>query len=291
MRFAFFPGCSAFSSGREYYESFLSISEVLNIELLELPDWNCCGTHVTYLFNKDLAVSLASRNLAITESLNLDLITLCSGCYQSLSRASALVEKDSKLRSDVNKILGDIGFRYEGKIKVRHALDVVVNDIGMDKVSEKVSRPLKGLKVAPYYGCATVRPRYPNSFDDPYNPESLDKLITALGAENIPYPDKVRCCSGNLIMRKEATALEMLKRLLLNAKTAGSQCIVTACPLCHMALDAMQTRVESAFNLNINLPIMYFTQLIGLAYGIEPKKLELNRHVVSPMKLLSSIKT
>ncbi|MFH1328683.1 MAG: CoB--CoM heterodisulfide reductase iron-sulfur subunit B family protein [Candidatus Bathyarchaeota archaeon] len=290
MKFAFYPGCSLLSSGREYYESFMLISKALDIELVELPDWSCCGTHASYIFNKKFAVSLASRNLAIAESLSLDLMTPCSGCYQSLSKASSLLE-DPKLRDEVNNVLSDMGLKYEGKIKIRHALDVIVNDIGINKISEKVSRPLKGLKVAPYYGCATIRPQYPNSFSDPYNPQSLEQLIVALGAESVSYPDKTRCCGGNLIMRKEAVAFEMIKKLLLNAKALGSHCIITPCPLCHMALDVMQTRIESAFKIKIDLPILYFTQLIGLAYGIEPKKLELNRHAVSPMKLLTLTQT
>ena len=292
MKFTYFPGCSAIESSKEYDSSIRAVCVALGIELEEVPDWNCCGADVTFSLDHNLGLTLAGRDLALAESLGRDLMMVaCSGCYQSFSRTVLALDEDSTLRREIVDRLRAVGIPFEGKVKVRHLLDIIVNDVGLEEISKKVSIPLEGLKVAPYYGCAIVRPEFPNSFDNPENPQSLERLITTLGAEPVYYPDRARCCGGALTLRREEFALKASHRLLSDALKAGAQCMVTPCPLCHLNLDLMQPRIEERFNVRINLPILYFTQLMGLAFGIAPKKLGLDKHTVSPEPLLKPLIT
>lgn len=283
------PGCSALSSAKIYDSTFKMASNLLGLELLELPDWNCCGANVVYSFNKNVAVLLAARNLALAEKLGLDLVTICSGCYQTLSRTQTLLNENSELRERANKVLSAFNLHYEEGIRIKHALGVLVNDIGLEKISEKVSTPLANLKVIPYYGCAIVRPVFPNSFDDPYNPVSLDRLIETLGAEAVHFKAKIRCCGGPLLMKKSDIAYEMAKQLLLEMKETGAHCAVTPCPFCHMTLGIMQPLIEARFNVKIDFPILYFTQLMGLAFGFSIKQIGLTKLMTPISGLLSQL--
>lgn len=291
MKYAFFPGCAVHASAKEYGMSCKAISKVLGIELIEIPEWNCCGSiDAIYAHNPVLSISLSARNLSLAEKMGTDVITLCSACFFTLSRANKLMHEDPKLKGQVDNVLGNLKLNYNGEIKVRHFLDVLLNDVGLEKISENVKVPLKELKVAPYYGCLLVRPPEIANFDEPEHPTSMDKLMEVLGATNVNYLDKTRCCGASLIVTKERIALEMTKNLLLTAKNAEADCIVTACPMCHFNLDAMQKDVESTFDVDINLPVLYITQVIGIAFGLNVKELGLNRNCVSPMKLLSKLK-
>jgi heterodisulfide reductase subunit B len=276
MKLTYFPGCSALESSKEYDLSIRAVCEALDVELEEIPDWNCCGADVTFSLDRDLGIEVAARNMALAKGLGRDLIVVgCSGCYQSFSRTVMMLDEDAALRRKTIERLKAVGVPFDGKVKIKHLLDIIVNDIGLEEISKKVAMPLKGLKVAPYYGCAVIRPEFPNSFDDIENPQSLENLINTLGAKPIYYPDKVRCCGGALTLRREEFALKASHQLLSNAKKAGAQCMVTPCPLCHLNLDLMQPRIESKFDIKIDIPILYFTQLMGLAFGIAPKKLGL----------------
>ncbi len=178
---------------------------------------------------------------------------------------------------------------YNGKVKVRHYLDILINDVGLEKISENVKIPLKELKVAPYYGCLLVRPPKITNFDDPEHPKSMDMLIEALGATSVGYMDKVRCCGASLMVTKEHIALEMTKNLLLTAKNADADCLVTPCPMCQFNLDAKQPDIESFYDIEIGLPILYFTQLIGIAYGLSAKELGLKKNIVSAVQLQKQV--
>lgn len=287
MKFAYFPGCAIQSSAQEYGMSCKAISEILGIELLEISDWNCCGSiDAVYSYDPLLAMAVAVRNLSLAETMNMDIVTLCSACFFTLSRANNLLYEEPKLRWKVDTMLNDAGLKYTGKVKVRHYLEVLVNEVGFDEISKHIKVPLKGLRVAPYYGCLLVRPPKISNFDDPEHPQSMDKLVETLGAENVNYIDKTRCCGASLVLTDEKVMMEMVKRLLLNAKNVDADCIITPCPLCHFNLDAKQKDIESFFDVKIDLPILYFTQLIGVAFGLEPKELGLNRNCVSPRQLL-----
>ncbi len=292
MKYAYYPGCSAHTSGKEYDRSFRLISKAIGLDLIEVPDWTCCGSHVTFVFNPTLATVLSARNLALVEKIDssLQVATICSGCYQTLKRSNQLLKSDQEVQAKAKAALEAINLSsYDGNIKVRHVVEVLTTPEQLETISKKMVTPLKGLKVAPYYGCAIVRPKFEDSFDDPEDPQTLDRLVKALGAEPLPYPDKVRCCGGVMILKQEQVGLEMVRRLLVDAKQAGADCIVTPCALCHLNLDIMQPKVERAFKLKIKMPVFFFTQLIGLAMGFKPTELGLDKHIVSPLSLLQKL--
>jgi heterodisulfide reductase subunit B len=290
MKYAYYPGCSAHTSGKEYDKSFRLITKALDIELVDVPDWTCCGSHVTYVFNPTLAASLSARNLALVEKMGegIEVVTICSGCYQTLKRSNELLKHDANIQARVKEALEAVNLSYNANVKIHHALETLTTQEALDTISKRITKPLKGLKVAPYYGCAVVRPKFEDSFDDPENPQSIDRLLKVLGAEPVPYIDKTRCCGGVLIMKQERVCLEMIRRLLANAKQAGAECMVTPCALCHLNLDIMQPKVEQAFKQSFNMPVFFFTQLIGLALGLKPTELGLDKHMVPPISLLQS---
>ncbi|MFQ6065440.1 MAG: CoB--CoM heterodisulfide reductase iron-sulfur subunit B family protein [Candidatus Bathyarchaeia archaeon] len=287
MKYAFYPGCAVHSSSKEYGDSCKAISKVLDIELVEIPDWNCCGAiDAVYSYKPLYSVAIDARNLSLAEKMGMDIVTLCSACYYTLSRTNKLLREDSGLKNKVEEALSSAGLNYNGGVKVRHFLEVLLSDVGLERIGEKVKIPLTTLSVASYYGCFLVRPPDLTSFDDSEHPTSLDELVETLGASKVEYYGKIRCCGASLGITKEEVMLELSKNILLNAKNAGADCMITACPLCHFNLDAKQKDIESKFDLKIDLPILHFTQLIGLAFGIEPKKLGLHRNCVSPKKIL-----
>ena len=290
MKYAYFPGCSIEASAQEYEKSTMAVNKVLGIELIEIPDWNCCGSiDAVHAYNPKLSLSLSARNFSIAEGMNLDIVTLCSACFFTLSRAGKMLNEDSDLKCVVNKIINDAGLKSAGEVKVRHYLDVLVNDVGFEKIAQNVKIPLKGLKVAPYYGCLLVRPPQIKSFDDPEHPKSMDRIVEALGGESMHYNDKTRCCGASLVLTDESVMLEMTKDILLSAKNLAADCIVTPCPMCHFNLDAKQKEIESHYGLRINMPILYFTQLMGMSFGLGSKELGLNRNIVSPSRILEKL--
>jgi heterodisulfide reductase subunit B len=284
--YAYFPGCSS-SEGTAvaYGLSTEAICAPLEIELMELEDWNCCGT-TPYSSTDELAsVAVAARNLALAEKTGLDLVTPCSACYTSLNRANSLISKYPDLRDKVNECLGSVGLEYKGKVRVRHLFEVVYNDIGFNVIKSKVVNPLKNLKVAAYYGCQLVRPE--PGFDNLHNPQSIEEFIVSLGAESTPFLLKDRCCGSSLVIPEVDIALGLINKLLESAAKGGAECIVTVCPLCQTNLDAYQALSNSKFGTRYNLPVLFFTQLLGLALGVEPKALALNKNIVSVDKVLA----
>jgi len=292
MKYAYFPGCAIHSSAKEYAMSANAVNRYLDVELVEIPNWNCCGAiDAVYAYNPLLSISLSARNLALAENMKMDIVTLCSACFFTLSRAHNMLRENVDMKGKVDKIINDARLKYEGRVRIRHYMDILANDVGFDKIRQKVTVPLKGLKVAPYYGCLIVRPTGIQRFDDRENPTSMDKVIEALGAEAVYYPDKTRCCGASLVITDEEVMMEMTKGPLLTAKNAQADCIVTPCPMCHFNLDAKQKDIESRFDLDLAIPVLYITQLIGLAFGLPPKELGLNRNVVSPNKIFEKLKT
>jgi heterodisulfide reductase subunit B2 len=288
MKYAFFPGCSLQSTAKEYEESAKAISKVLNIELVEIPDWNCCGAiDSVYAFKPLYATVLATRNLALAERMQMDLVTPCSGCYFTLANTDKILKEDPETKRKVDEVLRSIESNYNGTVKVRHLADAILSDVGLQIIKENVKVQLRNLKVASYYGCLMVRPPKICKFDNSEHPTRLDDLVEALGASKIDYYGKTRCCGAALGFTDEEIMLKMSKDILISAKDAGANCVVTACSMCHLSLDARQTEIESHFAVKIDLPILHFTQLIGLAFGIEPRQLGLDNNCVSPKKILS----
>lgn len=286
MRYAYYPGCSLHTGAKEFDMSWRAVCEPLGIELVEMPDWSCCGTVHATTVGRVLAVTLAARNLVIAETMGLDIVAPCSGCYKNLRTANEALKDETELKANVNTSLSS---QFQGSIAVRHPLYIIVEDIGLEALTEP-PRPLHGLRVAPYYGCVLTRPALPDPVDGPEDPQGMDRLLETLGAEVVPYhPAKTKCCGGAVLLSHQDVALDLTGELLKEAKDVGAQCLAVACPMCQMALDAYQSQVERRLRESLDLPILYFTQLLGLALGIDERRLGLNRLVVSPGRALAGI--
>ena len=283
--YTYFPGCSASEGGaRAYNWSTRAVSKILDMDLLELEDWNCCGSTPSGSVDELGAFCMAARDLALAEKRGFDMVTPCSDCYLIFNRTNSYLKQYPQLRAKIDEALKAGGLAYHGGVKVRHILDVITNDIGYDAIAAKVKKPLSGLKVAPYYGCQIVRPGF--GFDHPESPQSLDKLVTCLGAEPAFFPLKARCCGGSLIISEEDLALELMHKLLESAASNGAECLVTVCPLCQTNLDAYQSRVNKRYKASYNLPVLFFTQLMGVAFGLGGKDLGLKTSIVPAEKVL-----
>jgi heterodisulfide reductase subunit B len=261
------------------------VSKVLDFALVELEDWNCCGSTPSGAVDELGAYCMAARDLALAEKKGLDMVTPCSACHVIFNRTVTYLNEYPNFRGKVNEALAAGGLEYHGTLKVRHLLDVLTTDIGYDEITAKVKKPLSNLKVAPYYGCQVVRPKF--GFDHPESPQSLDKLIACLGASPVPFPLKARCCGGSLIISEEDVALGLIHKLLESALSNGAECLVTVCPLCQTNLDAYQSRVNKKFKTNYKLPVLFFTQLMGLALGINEKTLGFGTNIVSTSEVLN----
>lgn len=282
--YSYFPGCSLEATAAAYSQSVKAVSGPLELELVELEDWNCCGSTPYGSTNELAAVCIAARNLALAEKTGLDLVTPCSACYTTLQNANHNIQTYPDLKDRVADVLAAAGLEYQGKVRVRHLAEVIFSDIGLEAIESKVVNRLTGLKVAPYYGCQLVRPH--RGFDDPEDPQTLDRLITSLGAEAVPFPLKSRCCGGSLIIPEPNLALGLIHQILDSATANGAECIITPCPLCQTNLDAYQGMVNARFKTRYEIPILFFTQLIGLAFGIDPKALGLDKGAVSAKRVL-----
>lgn len=275
MKYTYYPGCSVTATANLYQESIDAIAPSLDLELEELEDWNCCGATAYMSVRELMSFAISARNLALAEKFHRDLVTPCSACYLVLNKTNHYFEDYPDMRKKIGQALEAGGLSYSGNIRVRHILDVVVNDVGMEKISSLVSKNLQDLRVAPYYGCQIVRPEM--GFDDPDEPQSMDVLIETLGAGVVDYSMKTKCCGASLMGTEEKMALALCRDLLMDAQKKGAHCIVTLCPLCQMNLDIYQPKVNSLFKTDFSIPVIYFTQLIGLALGFDPKELGLKR--------------
>jgi heterodisulfide reductase subunit B len=285
--YSYFPGCSAESTGRGLGLSALVIAKRLDFELVEIEDWNCCGSTPYGSLDEEEAVVVAARDLALAEKMGFDIVTGCSSCYVTLAKANQHLKDHPDLLAKVNEALAVAGLRYNGSLRVRHLVDVLVNDITPEFIAGRLEKPLRGLKVAPYYGCQLVRPAY--GLDDTERPVTLDKLVAATGAENVDFPLKARCCGGSLTLSEESSTLGLIEKLLRSAVENGAQCIVTPCPLCQTNLDAYQSRVNSVFKKRYKIPVLFITQLIGLALGLDAKSLGLDSNIVAPGEILDYV--
>jgi heterodisulfide reductase subunit B len=274
MKLAYYPGCVSKSTGKEMDTSTRAVCAALEIELEELDDWNCCGA--THVSNELVATGLAARNMAQTD---LPIMTACSICYSNLRSAAQRLE-ETKTREKVNAVLDK---KYSGS-KIRHALDVILEALAEN--DERIVVPLKELKVAPYYGCLLTRP---TGLYSPEFPVILEELIKNLQAEPVDFWLKTFCCGGPIFMPQEKAADDIAFRILSEAKKAGAEVIVTVCPLCHLMLDAKQKTLEKKMGEKIEIPVLYVTQLVGIALGLGPDELGLEMNSVSPMAMMERV--
>jgi heterodisulfide reductase subunit B len=285
-RYAYYPGCSAKGVGRAYEESLLAVFEKLGAGLDELEDWNCCGATAWSSVDENQAFALAARNLALTEDRSpgdgpVDLVAACTGCYRALVKAEKALEEPGPVAAKVGGALKAIGLDYEGRARIRHPLDILVNEIGLDAIANAVVRPLTGLRVASYYGCLLVRPF--SAFDDQYNPTSMDRLVAAIGAEPVDWPLKTRCCGGSCYcggpvigVMPEAT-MQLSHALIREAKARDADVMVTVCPLCQFNLEGFQDRMTRRFGHPHDMSVAFVSQLVGLALGIDERTLGIQR--------------
>ena len=275
-KYLFYPGCSMETSAKAYNESLWEIVETLDMDMEEIDDWNCCGATEYVGISLTPAYALIGRNLALAakQAKNSDtIVASCSACYLNLAKADHYMAERASLGSNVNKALAAGDLHYDpGSMKIRHLLDVMINDVGLDIISQKTTRPLKGLRVAPYLGCMVPRPDYEKRWSDTEYPTELDRLLKALGAEVIDFPLKTHCCGGHMTQISPEMAFELIRRLVHSADQYKADLMVTVCPMCQMNLDAYQNEMNRYFQTNYNMPILFFTQLIGLAFGKEPQK-------------------
>jgi heterodisulfide reductase subunit B len=293
VKYSYYPGCSLERNALAYHTSTMAVAKPLGLDFEELDDWNCCGATEYFSLNLLPAYSLVGRNLALAADQadnGTDLIAPCSACFLNLLKTDHYMADSPELSEQVNTALAAGGLHYEpGSVHVRHLLDIIVNDVGYEAVAEKVTKPLYNLRIAPYYGCLIVRPGLMDTFDDPEYPVTLDTLMQTLGATVVDFPLKAHCCGGHMTQISEEVALELIRRLLKNATDYGADTIVTLCPMCQLNLDAYQKNVNNFFGTNYRIPILYFTQLMGLAFGVPPNELGFGKELVDAKLTLAKI--
>jgi heterodisulfide reductase subunit B len=278
MRYAYYPGCSLEATGRPYEESVQTVARALEIELVELKDWNCCGATAYMSVNEVLSFCLSARNLCTAKKTGDTLVTPCSACFTNLRKTEAYLGQYPEMKEKVNTALGEAGLQYDGGVVTKHFLQVIVEDVGLKRIQSFVRHPLSGLRVAPYYGCQIARPF--GIEEDVDNPQMLDRLLEALGATPTYYPMKTKCCGGSLMGTREDVALRLCRNLLLCALQDHAECVAVTCPLCQLNLDAYQAAINKKYGTNFKLPVVYFTQLMGLAFGLDSKHLGLAQCIV-----------
>lgn len=292
-KYIFYPGCSMEGSARAYYESLKAIKGPLEMELEEVNDWNCCGATEYLGVNLIPAYSLIARNLALAAQQvdgTKTLMAPCSACYLNLEKADYYMAERPALGAKVNEALAAGGLHYNpGSLEIRHLLDIIINDIGLETVKAKVVRPLKGLRVAPYLGCMVPRPDFQHRWSDHEYPNELDCLLHALGAEVVNFPLKTTCCGGHMTQIGPETAYELIRRLIASADEHQTDLMVTVCPMCQLNLDAYQGEANRHFGTNYHMPIVFFTQLMAVAFGIDPKEAGFGLELTSAKDALARI--
>ncbi len=289
MKYAYYPGCASQEITSESDETTRKIADILGIGLEAMPAANCCGAGLLKDYDYELMLSLNARVFAQAEAMEKDILTICSTCLMVMRTANQDLKKDPALLKTINKVLGKAGLKYSGNIEVKHLLWVLCEDYGLDKLKKKVKRPISWLKVAPFYGCHSLRPSDALVFDDPEKPWSLDWVISALGGNPVEYVGKTKCCGFQVDLVSVETAVEMTGTRLMDAKGRGADCMVTPCPFCHINLDNYQGMAEKKMSRKIDIPVFHLSQLVALALGIDAAGLGVSRHLVSAEKLLKGI--
>jgi len=286
MKYAFYPGCTLESTAWDCKVSTQAVCAALGIELEEIPDWSCCGSTPAHCSNTSLAVALPVLNLQKARDLDAPVLTACASCYARLRTANYKVRTEPEERERAERITGA---PYGGEVEVLHVLDALVNRYGVDRIRERVTQPLHGLRVACYYGCLLSRPPKVVAFDDPENPTAMERIVSALGAEPVTWPYRTECCGAGLSLTHTDVVCRLGHRILSMAQRAGAHCVAVACPMCQVNLDLRQPEAAAAHGRLPETPIPYLTQLIGLALGLSPDALGLDALFQSPHLLLQNV--
>jgi succinate dehydrogenase / fumarate reductase, cytochrome b subunit len=281
-RVAYYKGCLASLSAKELDSSTQALAPKVGLDLVELETVTCCGAGDIQEAEPDYYLHLNARILAYAAATGCDtLLTVCNVCTLNLRQANFQLVGDDELRLRVNRNLVAVGVpAYERDVEVRHLLWELADEEGYPRLQEAAHKGLKGLRVAPFYGCQILRPSRVLGFEDPDRPSSLERIIEACGGEAVDYPAKLKCCGFPIIQAREETALGELIQPIEQAIEAGADAIVTPCPLCHLSLDAWQSKLEASTGRRFRLPILHLSQLIGVAAGLGEAELKFRRHVV-----------
>lgn len=277
MKFSYYPGCTFHSTSKEFTLSYLEVLSALGVELEEIEGWNCCGAASARNLNYILSISLPARNIAIAQEKGRPLLIPCAGCFRNLKRADHALRHEPEIRKTVESV---VGFKFTGALELRALLDIIVRDIGFETIGKKVSYPLHDLKVVSYYGCALVRPPKMTHLDDPENPQCLDRLMETLGATALDWSYKTECCGADLTFTHMDIVRRIVDEIMVGAKEAGAEAIVTPCALCHFNLEIRRSSRMNA------MPVFYFTELIGLALGLKECSTWWKKHLINPEILL-----
>jgi len=284
MSFGYYPGCSAHATAKEYELSMREVCKVFNIQLEEIEDWNCCGATPAHTTKEELGIALPYANIVNASRQGLEnIVAPCAACYNRLKVADYEVHHSSTMKERMNYIIGETA---EKDLRIINVLEFFRDVYGIDKIKAGVKKPLKDLKVACYYGCLLVRPGKITQFDDEEDPTSMDELISALGGTPVQWSSKTECCGGSHAIPMKGIVLDLVKKILDSARTAGADCIAVACPLCQANLDMRQEQINKKYKTNFKFPILYITQLLGLALDIPVKNLGLTSQFISPKELL-----
>jgi len=283
VSYAFFPGCSLEGTARDFRLSTMAVAQKVGLDLPELKDWICCGSTAAHSTDPLLADALPAKSLSAAGGATV--AVACAACYSRLKTANHHIAGDAALRARVAQV---VGRDYDGQTKVLHLLEILVRQIGLQRIRSAIRSPLAGLKVACYYGCLLARPPEITNFDDPENPTLMDQLLEAAGATPVAWPHKTECCGASFSITDPSIVLELSAQILLMAQAAGADCIATACPLCQLNLDMRQQEIEAKSGRRYNLPVFYFTQLLGLAMGCPADDLSLGSLIVAPGALLEA---
>ncbi len=279
---AYYPGCSLHSTAAEYDHTVRAVAELLELDLVEPPGWVCCGSSPAHSSDHTLATVLPMRTLATVEQMGLDTVTApCSACFARMKAAAYTVAHNDEMAREVEQ---QLGYTYRGTVEVQHLVDTLVDRAGLAKIEARVQQPLKGLKVACYYGCLVTRPPQMTQAEHPEYPTKMDEVLRALGAEPVDWSYKTDCCGGALSLTQTPLALELTEKILRNAHDCGAQAVAAVCPLCHVNLDARQSQMK----LDFKMPVLYLTQLMALAFGLGEKKAALNKNLVDPRPALGA---
>lgn len=289
-RYALYLGCTVPVRGLNYEIAARKVAERLGIELVDVQGFSCCGFPAKPL-DWQAGLLMAARNLALAEAQGLDVLTLCSACTGTLTEANHRLKEDAELRAWAGEQLAAIGRMYHGRVRVRHFARMLYEEVGVETLQEVVTVPLAGFGFAPHYGCHYLKPSHLyDGFDDPENPQSLDRLIEATGARVVRYEDEGQCCGGGILGFDEETALLVTKQKLDHVAAVGADALVLVCPFCAIMYEANQRRVESLYETKYNLPVLYYPQILGLAMGFSPEEMGFKLNRVKPRELIKALK-
>lgn len=286
MKYAFFVGCTTLARLPSYEISVRKVAEALGMELVDMKGAGCCGTTHLKSIDRRTGLALAARNISIAEDMGMNIVTICNGCTEVLTDANATLKGDSELRNDVNSILSDVGREFRGKVMVKHFVRAFLEDLGVDKIRTYITNNLNGLRVAVHYGCHLLKPFEIMNFDDPEDPTSLDKLVNITGATSIDYPGKLDCCTAPLLtLRHRGDLAVSIAREKLFMVKRYADIMVTVCPFCYLMYEQSQLPPYES----LNIPIVHYPQLLGLAMGMDFQELALgeNRIDTSVIKKFS----